>query len=131
MLNLLSGGTVGGYSDPIWFTATGMIGLIALAGIVVRNSIILIDFIHVAEKRGEDVKKLLSKAVSSGPAPFCLLQWLPCWEPPPSPSIPFLRSGLGAHFGLVASTAFTLVVVPVTVFAAVWKTGRRTKQNGP
>jgi hypothetical protein len=35
-----------------FFTATSMIGMIALAGIIVRNSILLVDFIQLAEERG-------------------------------------------------------------------------------
>ena len=45
LLNLFTA-PVAGYPNPIYFTATAMIGMIALAGIVVRNSIILIDFIE-------------------------------------------------------------------------------------
>ena len=45
LINLFAG-AVGSYATPIYFTATAMIGMIALAGIVVRNSIILIDFIE-------------------------------------------------------------------------------------
>ena len=52
LLNLITDQPVGGYATPVFFTATAMIGMIALAGIVVRNSIILIDFIHHALKRG-------------------------------------------------------------------------------
>ncbi len=40
LLNLLTNRPVAGYPDPTFFTATAMIGMIALAGIVVRNSII-------------------------------------------------------------------------------------------
>ncbi len=46
LLNLLFTSPIGAYATPVFFTATGMIGMIALAGIVVRNSIILIDFIE-------------------------------------------------------------------------------------
>jgi multidrug efflux pump subunit AcrB len=35
-----------------FFTATSMIGMIALAGIIVRNSILLVDFVQLAERRG-------------------------------------------------------------------------------
>ncbi|MBX7119552.1 MAG: efflux RND transporter permease subunit [Gemmatimonadaceae bacterium] len=35
-----------------FFTATSMIGMIALAGIIVRNSILLVDFVQLAEARG-------------------------------------------------------------------------------
>jgi len=52
---------VAGYANPVLFTATGMIGMIALAGIVVRNSIILIDFIERLREQG-----------SSGPHPIPL-----------------------------------------------------------
>ena len=53
LLNGLFAQTIGNYRDSIFFTATGMIGMIALAGIVVRNSIILIDFIHMRTRAGK------------------------------------------------------------------------------
>jgi hypothetical protein len=43
---------IGGFADPVFFTATGMIGMIALGGIVIRNAIVLIEFIQDAFKRG-------------------------------------------------------------------------------
>lgn len=46
LIELRTNRPVAGFPDPTFFTATAMIGMIALAGIVVRNSIILIDFIH-------------------------------------------------------------------------------------
>jgi multidrug efflux pump subunit AcrB len=52
LLNLFAA-PVGAYENPVLFTATGMIGMIALAGIVVRNSIILIDFIERLRARKE------------------------------------------------------------------------------
>ena len=48
LLNALSAEQVGGFLNPVYFTATGMIGMIALAGIVTRDSIILVDFIHLS-----------------------------------------------------------------------------------
>ena len=48
LLNTLSAQQVGGFLDPVYFTATGMIGMIALSGIVTRDSIILVDFIHLS-----------------------------------------------------------------------------------
>ncbi len=48
LLNAINADVVGGYSDPVYFTATAMIGMIALAGIVTRDSIILVDFIELA-----------------------------------------------------------------------------------
>jgi multidrug efflux pump subunit AcrB len=37
LLNVLNAHHVGGYLDPVYFTATGMIGMIALSGIVTRD----------------------------------------------------------------------------------------------
>jgi multidrug efflux pump subunit AcrB len=48
ILNLIGERMVDGFPNPILFTATAMIGMIALAGIVVRNSLILVEFIHMA-----------------------------------------------------------------------------------
>lgn len=45
-----------------FFTATSMIGFIALAGIIVRNSIILIDFIHVRQGEGMPLKEAIIDA---------------------------------------------------------------------
>jgi multidrug efflux pump subunit AcrB len=45
-----------------FFTATSMIGMIALAGIIVRNSILLVDFIQLAEERGRPLRDAVLEA---------------------------------------------------------------------
>jgi multidrug efflux pump subunit AcrB len=45
-----------------FFTATSMIGMIALAGIIVRNSILLVDFIQLAETRGRSLREAVIEA---------------------------------------------------------------------
>jgi multidrug efflux pump subunit AcrB len=45
-----------------FFTATSMIGMIALAGIIVRNSILLVDFIQLAEQRGRPLREAVLEA---------------------------------------------------------------------
>ena len=45
-----------------FFTATSMIGMIALAGIIVRNSILLVDFIQLAEERGRPLREAVLEA---------------------------------------------------------------------
>ena len=45
-----------------FFTATSMIGMIALAGIIVRNSILLVDFIQLAEDRGRSLREAVIEA---------------------------------------------------------------------
>ena len=117
LLNLFFAGMVKGYADPIYFTATAMIGMIALAGIVVRNSIILIDFIHHHLDRGYSLEDavLRSGAVRFRPILLTALaamfgSWVITLDP--------IFSGLAWSFifGLFASTAFSLVVVPVIYY---------------
>jgi multidrug efflux pump subunit AcrB len=45
-----------------FFTATSMIGMIALAGIIVRNSILLVDFIQLAQERGRSLREAVLEA---------------------------------------------------------------------
>ena len=117
LLNLFFAGSVKGFADPIYFTATAMIGMIALAGIVVRNSIILIDFIHHHLDRGVPLEEavLRSGAVRFRPILLTALaamfgSWVITLDP--------IFSGLAWSFifGLFASTAFSLVVVPVIYY---------------
>jgi multidrug efflux pump subunit AcrB len=117
LLNLFFSGNVKGFADPIYFTATAMIGMIALAGIVVRNSIILIDFIHHHLDRGVPLEEavLRSGAVRFRPILLTALaamfgSWVITLDP--------IFSGLAWSFifGLFASTAFSLVVVPLIYY---------------
>ncbi len=59
LLNLLWDVPVGGYPNPVFFTATAMIGMIALSGIATRNAILLIEFIHAELERGGDLRDAL------------------------------------------------------------------------
>ncbi len=105
---------VGGYLDPVYFTATGMIGMIALAGIVTRDSIILVDFIHLSLARGRSLFDAImeSRVVRLRPilltATAAMLGALPIIIDP-------IFSGLAWSliFGLFASTLFTLFVIPI------------------
>jgi multidrug efflux pump subunit AcrB len=127
LLNALSAGSVGGYADPVYFTATAMIGMIALAGIVTRDSIILVDFIGLAVRRGRPLFEAIleSRVVRLRPilltASAAMLSSLPITLDP-------IFSGLGWSliFGLFASTVFTLFVIPVTY----WLIYARKKGHG-
>lgn len=121
ILNLFAT-NVGDFSDPIFFTATSMIGMIALGGIVIRNSLVLIEFIQDALKKGLAFKDaiLLSGVVRMQPILLTALTTaigaFPITFDP-------VFSGLAwaLIFGLFASTLFTLLVIPVTYYA-VYKT---------
>jgi multidrug efflux pump subunit AcrB len=132
LLNLLVDHPVGGYDTPVFFTATAMIGMIALGGIVVRNSIVLIEFIQNAVAEGMPLREAIldSGAVRMRPilltaATTALGAWPITMDP--------IFSGLAwaLIFGLFASTAFTLVVVPVTYFAVYGKGTRKASPTTP
>ena len=115
LLNAVNGQVVGGYADPVLFTATGMIGMIALAGIVTRDAIILVDFIGQSVKKGRPLFDAImeSRVVRMRPilltAGAAMLSSIPITLDP-------IFSGLAWSliFGLVASTIFTLFVIPVS-----------------
>jgi len=114
-LNLLFTRPVAGYETPIFFTATGMIGMIALAGIVVRNSIILIDFIEQIRARGDvGLKDAIVEAGATRLRPIFLTAAAAMFGSVVITLDPIF-SGLAWSFifGIFASTAFSLVVVPL------------------
>jgi len=118
LLNIVAGGEIGGYGDPVFFTATSMIGMIALGGIVIRNSLVLIEFIQSEVKKGKPLKDaiILSGAVRMRPIVLTALTTaLGAWPITLDPIFSGLAWAL--IFGLVASTLFTLVVVPSGYFA--------------
>ena len=120
LLNALLGKSVGGYADPVFFTATAMIGMIALGGIVQRNAIILIDFIRSEAARGKSLADAILEAGATRFRPIFLTAGttlLGAWPITFDP----IFSGLAWSiiFGLFVSTAFTLLVVP-TAYALIY-----------
>jgi multidrug efflux pump subunit AcrB len=114
LLNALVNRPVGGYPNPVFLTATAMIGMIALAGIVVRNSVVLIDFIHHGQTEGLPLKEAVIRSVAVRTRPILatagttlLGNWVITLDP--------IFSGLAwaIIFGILTSTIFTLLVIPV------------------
>lgn len=117
ILNLLVNRPVGGFENPVFFTATAMIGMIALSGIVVRNAIVLIDFIGQARDQGKGLRDAILESGAVRMRPILLTACttlLGAWPITFDP----IFSGLAWSiiFGLLVSTLFTLVVVPVVYF---------------
>jgi multidrug efflux pump subunit AcrB len=117
LLNALFTEPVAGYGNPILFTATAMIGMIALAGIVVRNSIILIDFIGKLREQGAGISEALIEAGATRMRPIFLTAGAALFGSFVITLDPIF-SGLAWSFifGIFASTAFSLYVVPVVYF---------------
>ncbi len=117
LLNLVSGGVVSGYPDPIFFTATGMIGMIALGGIVIRNSVVLIEFIQDSVRQGKSLEDAILESGAVRFRPIMLTAattLLGAWPITLDP----IFSGLAWSliFGLLASTIFTMLVVPTIYY---------------
>jgi multidrug efflux pump subunit AcrB len=115
LLNALGTAPVGAYENPVFFTATAMIGMIALSGIAVRNAILLIEFVHEALRAGAPLREALLRAGAVRTRPILLTAGTALLSAVPITLDPIF-SGLAwaLIFGLVVSTAFTLLVVPVT-----------------
>lgn len=102
------------------FTATSMIGMIALAGIIVRNSILLVDFINQQIREGMDFQRAVINSATVRAKPITLTglaamagAFFILDDP--------IFSGLAVSliFGLLVSTLLTLVVIPVVYYAAM------------
>jgi len=114
LLNVFTGNTIGGYANPVYFTATAMIGMIALAGIADRNAILLLDFIQHVRDRGASLKDALIESGAVRFRPILLTAgaaMLGAWPITLDPVFSGLAWSL--IFGLTVSTAFTLLLVPV------------------
>ena len=104
------------------FTATSMIGMIALAGIIVRNSILLVDLINQELAAGRDLadaviragavraKPIVLTALAAMTGAFFILD-----DP--------IFNGLAVSliFGILVSTVLTLVVIPILYFSYMRK----------
>lgn len=117
LLNLFVNRPVGGYATPVFFTATAMIGMIALGGIVVRNAIVLIEFIQNAVGNGTPLEVAVLESGKVRMRPILLTAATTALGAVPITLDPIF-SGLAwaLIFGLVASTAFTLVVIPTAYY---------------
>lgn len=118
LLNLFTATPVGGFENPVFFTATSMIGMIALGGIVIRNSLILIEFIQDAVRNGSPLREAILESGVIRMRPILLTAAttaLGAWPITLDPVFSGLAWAL--IFGLLASTCFTLVIIPVTYYA--------------
>jgi multidrug efflux pump subunit AcrB len=110
MIGIMPGFAVTG----VYFSATSMIGVIALAGIVVRNSIVLLEFILDKKHEGLPLVQALIEAGAIRTRPIVLTAAAAILGSAVIVTDP-VWSGLALAliFGMLASTALTLVVIPV------------------
>ena len=103
------------------YTATSMIGMIALAGIIVRNSILLVDFINLQVKDGVDFKEAVVHSAMTRAQPIMLTglaAMLGAFFILDDPI--FNGLAISLIFGIFVSTLLTLVVIPLLYYMA-WR----------
>lgn len=109
------------------FTATSMIGVIALAGIVVRNSLLLIDFILERRHHGESLESAVLEAGAVRLRPIVLTALAIMLGSAVMLSDPvFGGLAISLLFGAFASTALTLFVIPLVYLSWQRRVARRT-----
>jgi len=95
------------------FTATSMIGFIALAGIIVRNSILLVDFIRHRRAAGAGLRQALLDAGATRFKPIFLTAAAAMIGAAFILTDPIFQGlAISLVFGLASSTALTLLVIP-------------------
>jgi multidrug efflux pump subunit AcrB len=104
------------------FTATSMIGMIALAGIIVRNSILLVDFIHLQVGQGEAFANAVINSVMVRAKPIILTALAAMIGSMFILDDPIFNGlAISLIFGVFVSTILTLLIIPVLYFVLMRK----------
>ncbi len=100
------------------FTATSMIGIIALSGVVVRNSLLIIDFVQDYMKQGMSLHEAVSEAGAVRLLPILLTALSTILGSAVMLSDPvFGGLAISLIFGTISATILTLIVVPVLFYS--------------
>ncbi|MGM9427372.1 efflux RND transporter permease subunit [Hydrogenophaga sp. MI9] len=100
------------------YTATSMIGMIALAGIIVRNSILLVDFIELETARGVPFAQAVVQSAAVRAQPIALTGLAAMMGAFFILDDPIFNGlAISLIFGIAVSTMLTLVVIPVLYYA--------------
>ena len=112
-IGILMGFAVNG----VYFSATGMIGAIALSGIVVRNAIVLLEFIETRRQLGVSLENSILEAGAARFRPIVLTSLTTMLGTVPLLSDP-VWSGLAWSLlsGMLTSTALTLIIIPLAYY---------------
>jgi multidrug efflux pump subunit AcrB len=100
------------------FTATSMIGMIALAGIIVRNSILLVDFINLELAAGKPLAEAVMQGAIVRTKPIVLTGLAAMMGAFFILDDPIFNGlAVSLIFGILVSTLLTLIVIPVLYFS--------------
>ncbi len=104
------------------FTATSMIGMIALAGIIVRNSILLVDFVNLKVAEGLAFRDAVMQSAAARAKPIALTALAAMLGAGFILDDPIFNGlAISLIFGILVSTVLTLVVIPVLYYATFRK----------
>ena len=110
------------------FTATSMIGFIALAGIIVRNSILLVDFVRHERKPGADLREVMLKAGAIRFKPILLTALAAMIGAAVILTDPIFQGlAISLLFGLASSTLLTVLVIPAIYIALRYRPAKEDK----
>jgi multidrug efflux pump subunit AcrB len=99
------------------FTATSMIGMIALAGIIVRNSILLVDFVNLKVEEGMALEEAVIQSAAARAKPIALTGLAAMLGAAFILDDPIFNGlAISLIFGILVSTVLTLVVIPVLYY---------------
>jgi multidrug efflux pump subunit AcrB len=99
------------------FTATSMIGMIALAGIIVRNSILLVDFVNLKVEEGMALEEAVIQSAAARAKPIALTGLAAMLGAAFILDDPIFNGlAIALIFGILVSTVLTLVVIPVLYY---------------
>jgi multidrug efflux pump subunit AcrB len=104
------------------YTATSMIGMIALAGIIVRNSILLVDFINLQVREGMAFERAIVRSAITRAQPIMLTGLAAMMGAFFILDDPIFNGlAISLIFGIFVSTILTLVVIPTLYYMAYRK----------
>jgi multidrug efflux pump subunit AcrB len=110
------------------FTATSMIGFIALAGIIVRNSILLVDFIRHTRSPDKSLRATLLEAGMIRFKPIVLTAAAAMIGAAVILTDPIFQGlAISLLFGLASSTLLTVLVIPA-IYVLLRDDGRPLEQ---
>ncbi|MGL6027470.1 MAG: efflux RND transporter permease subunit [Vibrio sp.] len=110
------------------FTATSMIGMIALAGIIVRNSILLVDFINQQLEFGSELSEAVIQSAAVRAKPIMLTGFAAMIGALFILDDPIFNGlAISLIFGIFVSTLLTLVVIPVLYYVVMQQRLARNK----
>jgi multidrug efflux pump subunit AcrB len=99
------------------FTATSMIGMIALAGIIVRNSILLVDFVNLRIEEGMALEQAVMSSAAARAKPIALTALAAMIGAAFILDDPIFNGlAISLLFGILVSTLLTLLVIPVLYY---------------